>query len=85
MAYRVEFTSRAAKELSALPSLMQKRMGARIDALMIDPRPPASRKLHAAEELYRLRVGDYRVIYRVQDKLVVITIIRIGHRRDVYR
>jgi len=85
MAYRVEFTARAAKEMANLTAAAQKRIAARIDALAIDPRPPVSRKLQGAEDLYRVRTGDYRVIYQVQDRLLVVTVIRIGHRRDVYR
>jgi mRNA interferase RelE/StbE len=57
----------------------------RIDALALDPRPPASKKLPGGEDLYRIRVGDYRVIYQVQARIVVVTVIRIGHRRDIYR
>lgn len=85
MAYRVEFTSRAARDLAALPTLTQKRIAARIDALALDPRPSASKKLHGGEDLYRIRVGDYRMIYQVQARIVVVTVIRIGHRRDIYR
>jgi mRNA interferase RelE/StbE len=85
VAYRIELTSRAARQFAELEAPLQKRIGARIDALAKDPRPPSSRKLVGSDDLYRIRVGDYRVIYRIEDRVVLITVIRIGHRRDVYR
>ncbi len=85
MAYRIELTSRAARQFAELEAPLQKKIGARIDALGRDPRPPISRKLVGSDDLYRIRVGDYRVIYRIEDRVVLITVIRIGHRRDVYR
>ena len=85
MAYRIELTPQAAKQLATLERQTLKRIAARIDALAGDPRPANARKLSAKEGLYRIRVGDYRVIYRIVDRMVLVTIIRIGHRRDVYR
>lgn len=85
MSYRVELTARAAKQLEALPQLFRKKVGARIDALAKQPRPSNSKKLTDRDNLYRLRVGDYRVIYQIEDRIVLITVIRIGHRRDLYR
>ena len=85
MAYRIELTPQAAKQLASLERQTLKRIAARIDALAEDPRPASARKLSAKEGLYRIRVGDYRVIYRIVDRIVLVTIIRIGHRRDVYR
>ena len=85
MAYRIELTPQAAKQLAALERQTLKRIAARIDGLAEDPRPPSARKLSGKEGLYRIRVGDHRVIYRIVDRVVLVTIIRIGHRRDVYR
>lgn len=85
MAYRIELTPQAAKQLESLDRTTLKRVAARIDALADDPRPAGARKLAPRDNLYRIRVGDYRVIYRVLDRLILVTIIRIGHRRDVYR
>jgi mRNA interferase RelE/StbE len=83
--YRIEITTQAAKQLAALEPLTMKRVAARIDALAVEPRPPSARKLATKEGFYRIRVGDYRVIYQVADRRILVTIIRIGHRRDAYR
>jgi mRNA interferase RelE/StbE len=85
VAYRIELTTRAARQLEELEPRDRKRIAARIDALATDPRPASARKLAGSDDLYRIRAGDYRVIYRVQDRVVLITVIRIGHRRDIYR
>ena len=85
MAYRIELTTQATKQVAALDRLTLKRVAARIDALADEPRPPGARKLTANDNLYRIRVGDFRVIYRVLDRLILVTIIRIGHRRAIYR
>ena len=76
MAYRVEVLKTAAEELAALPKADQRRIAARIDALRDNPRPPGVPS--------RLRVGDYRVIYSIDGKRLVVLVIRIGHRKDVY-
>jgi mRNA interferase RelE/StbE len=83
--YRIEFTTRAARDLRALERPVLKRVAARIDALASDPRPPSSRLLAANERLYRIRVGDYRVIYEIEDRTVLVLIIRVGHRREIFR
>ena len=85
MAYRIEFTPRADREFRALEKSTQIRLARRIDALAEDPHPQGIKKLAGAEDLYRLRVGDYRIIYQVQGKRLVVLIVRIGHRADVYR
>ena len=61
------------------------RIVARIDALAQDPHPPGSRKLQGGTDEFRIRVGDYRVIYSVNDAAITIVVIRVGHRRDIYR
>jgi len=83
--YRIEFTTCAAKDLKALERPVLKRIAARIDALANDPRPPSAKLLAANERLYRIRVGDYRVIYEIEDRTVLVLIIRVGHRREIYR
>jgi mRNA interferase RelE/StbE len=74
----------AAKELDALPLQDRRRITRRVQALAEDPRPPGSEKLTGLE-LYRVRQGDYRILYEVADAAATVTIIRIGNRRDVYR
>jgi mRNA interferase RelE/StbE len=70
--------------LEKLPSDVQARILAAIDSLQDDPRPRGSKKLKGSEE-YRVRVGDYRVIYEIHEKTVVILIVRVSHRKDAYR
>ena len=84
MAYKIEFVPRALKELAAIPETDQTRIAKRIDALAENPRPPQCRKLRGAEDVFRIRSGDYRVIYVVADKVVTVTVVRVGHRRDIY-
>jgi len=85
MPYTIEFTTSGAREFKALERPIQRRVATRIDALARDPFPPGSKKLQGEPDHYRIRVGDYRVIYRVEGKRVAILIVKIGHRRDVYR
>jgi mRNA interferase RelE/StbE len=83
--YRVEITPAAQRELSKLPKKVQKRIDKRIQALAENPRPPGSKKLEAEDDFHRIRVGDYRIVYQIKDKLLLVLVIRIGHRREVYR
>ena len=83
--FRVELARRAERALLALPAEFSARIEARIDALVRDPRPSGAKKLAGDEELYRLRVGDYRVLYQVRDRVLVVLVVDVGHRREVYR
>jgi mRNA interferase RelE/StbE len=85
VSYTVEFLPSAQRELAALPKDVQRRIANRIDALREDPRPPGVKQLQGVERLYRLRVGDYRVIYSIEGRRLVIVVVKVGHRRDVYR
>jgi mRNA interferase RelE/StbE len=85
VSYRILFTPRAERDLSALPERDRARLARRIDGLATDPRPSSAKKLSGAEDLYRLRSGDYRVIYLIENRIVTVTIVRVGHRRDIYR
>jgi mRNA interferase RelE/StbE len=64
---------------------LQIRLGRRIDSLAENPRPQGIKKLSSEEDKYRLRVGDYRIIYQIREKSLLVLIVRIGHRSDVYR
>ena len=68
MAYHVTFSPRARRELGNLPRAVQVRIKPRIDALADEPRPPGVKKLSGESELYRIRVGDYRVLYAIEDE-----------------
>jgi mRNA interferase RelE/StbE len=82
--YSVGIKRSAAKELDELPLKDRRRVIERIRALAADPRPRACEKL-SGEAKYRLRQGDLRILYEINDDLPAVTIVRIGHRRDVYR
>ncbi|MGH9229554.1 MAG: type II toxin-antitoxin system RelE family toxin [Acidimicrobiales bacterium] len=83
--YKVEIARRAIRSLRDLPRREQQRVRAAIDLLADDPRPPGCRKLTGEENAYRVRVGDYRIVYEVLDDRLLIHVVRVGHRRDVYR
>jgi mRNA interferase RelE/StbE len=85
MTYQIEFVKQAAKQLRALPAQEQERLQPKIDALVTEPRPIGAIKLAGEESLYRIRVGDYRIIYSIQDDQLLVLVVKIGHRRDVYR
>lgn len=85
MTWQIEIKRSARKALLSLPSMMQRRLGERIDALADEPRPPGARKLAGSDIQYRIRVGDYRILYEIHDNRLVINVIKIGHRREVYR
>lgn len=82
--YRVEFTTAAAKEIRKLDPRIRRRILAGISELEREPRPSGVRKLAGYENAWRIRVGDYRVLYEVVDAQVLVTVVRVAHRRDVY-
>ncbi len=82
--YKLLIKSSAAKELEVTPRKERDRIIAKIQGLAANPRPPGSGKL-SGEEKYRLRQGDYRVLYSIQDAGMTVTIVKIGHRREIYR
>jgi mRNA interferase RelE/StbE len=85
LAYRIEFTPRAERDFKSLDGSIRGRIKQRIDSLAENPYPSGIKKIEGEEELYRLRVGDYRILYQVKSKILLVLIVRIGHRRDVYR
>ena len=85
MRYVLEFTASAIREFRNLDKQLQRRITEKVTALCEDPFPPGSKKLKAQRDHFRIRVSDYRVIYRIDGKRVAIVIVRIGHRREVYR
>ena len=83
--YKVFIKKAAAKELETVGSRKdRRRLVERIRALAKDPRPPGCQKLSGSEK-YRIRQGDYRIVYTIQDDRLIILVIRIAHRREVYR
>jgi mRNA interferase RelE/StbE len=85
MLYKVEFTPAAARQIKKLSPLIQKRIISRIEILATNPRPGNVKKLEGEDNLYRLPAGEYRIIYQIQDKILLVLVVKIGHRREVYR
>lgn len=83
--YRVQVSRRAIKALRSLPRQEQQRIRAAIDLLSAQPRPPGCVALAGQESAYRVRVGNYRIVYEIHDAVLLIQVVRIGHRRAVYR
>jgi mRNA interferase RelE/StbE len=83
--YAIVFRTSALKELDRLPEQVASRAARAIEALSATPRPPGSVKLAGSSNEYRIRVGDYRVVYVVEDGRRQVQIGRIRHRKDVYR
>ena len=82
--YVVELTTAAAREVRKLDPSIRRRIIARLQELETDPRPPGVRKLAGFDDAWRVRVGDYRILYEVRDDVVLVTVFRVAHRRDVY-
>ena len=85
MAYKILFTPAADKQLSKLPLNARVVIKRSIDELADNPRPHGVEKLSGGGREYRIRAGDYRVLYVIRDDVLVVVIIKMGHRRDVYR
>ena len=85
MTYRIEVTPAAQRDLTKLPKDVLHRIDVHILALAENPYPAGAKKLQGGEELFRIRVGDYRIIYRVERHRLVILVVRVGHRREIYR
>ena len=81
--YRISIKRSAAKEIERIAPKDQKRIVEKIRSLRDNPRPPGSKKL-SGQEKYRIRQGDYRILYQIEDGELIIVVVRVGHRRDVY-
>ncbi len=85
MRYRGQFTSSAARQGDRLADAVRARLDSKILHLQVNPRPPGVVKLAGTDDLYWVRVGNYRIIYRVYDDVLLVLIVKIAHRRDAYR
>ena len=85
MKYTVRLNARVGKVLDSLPPDMRRRIVRRLEAMEDNPRPQGVEKLAGVDDLYRVRVGTYRIVYAIRDRELVVIAVRIGHRRDVYR
>jgi len=82
--YSVRFKKSVSKDLRAVPKQDVRRILKRIDMLADDPRPTGSEKL-STQELYRIRQGRYRILYEIQDAVLIVIVVKVGKRSDVYR
>ncbi len=85
MAYRIEFSRQAERQFRELPRKEQERLRGKIDRLCEVPYPKEAKKLAGEEGLYRIRSGDYRMIYSVEDDVLIVLVLKIGHRKEIYR
>lgn len=84
MAYHVEFTRPAQKEFEKLDPVVKQRVSDEVVGLESDPRPPGCKALKGHKAVYRIRVGKFRVIYEIRDRVLLVLVVRIAKREDVY-
>ncbi|MBI3650717.1 MAG: type II toxin-antitoxin system RelE/ParE family toxin [Acidobacteria bacterium] len=85
MIYTIEFTSKAERQFKKLPEQLQKKLTPKLDALAKTPRPSGIKKLEGGEDLYRIHIGDYCFIYQIQDDQLILLVIKIGDRKEIYK
>ena len=85
MAHRIELAPRAKRDLKKLPVDVRRRIAPHIDALGQNPRPPGVVKLSGEESTYRIRVGEYRIVYEIRDDILLVTVVKVKPRREAYR
>jgi mRNA interferase RelE/StbE len=83
--YQVFFKPSVDRQLHKLPTDVQRRIVRAVGELAFDPRPVGVVKLAGVENLWRIRIGDYRVVYEIHDAQLIVLVLRMAHRRDVYR
>ena len=85
LVYTIEIAPAAERAIKKLPADVRKRIFKSLISLERDPRPHKVKKLSGELGLYRLRIGDYRIVYQVKDAVLVVVVVKVGHRREVYR
>ena len=83
--YKVTVKKSAAKAISKLPKNVSNRLIPVIKKLGEEPRPAGAKKLQDREDLWRIRAGDYRVVYAIEDTIKIVDVVQVAHRRDIYR
>jgi len=84
MTYRIALSPMAARQLRKLDAQVRRRIQAALDLLAEQPRPPSATRLLGGAGEWRVRTGDYRIVYEIEDERLSILVLRIGHRREVY-
>lgn len=85
MTYRIELSPAAARQLRKLDAPARRRIRAVVELLAQEPRPAGAKKIVGGDGEWRVRTGDYRVIYEVRDGVLLVLVLAVGHRRDIYR
>ena len=85
MTYRITLAPPAARQLGKLDPQARRRIQAALELLATDPRPPAATLLVGGSGEWRVRTGDYRIIYEIEDDRLLVLVLRVGHRREIYR
>jgi mRNA interferase RelE/StbE len=85
VAYTVFILPAALKVLQDLPKKDREKVRDRIDGLAQNPRPPGVKRLHGGERYYRIRAGDYRILYSIEEAKLLVLVVKVGNRRDVYK
>jgi mRNA interferase RelE/StbE len=84
--YQIEFARKVEKQLKTIPLSIREKIFDRIEALKKNPRPASCEKLQGSEtDLFRIRQGDYRIVYTIEDKKLAILVVRVVHRKEVYK
>ena len=84
MTHSVEFAPLARRQMKKLPREIQMRIIERVEELASNPRPAGVKKLVSEDNLYRVRVGEYQAVYQIRDRELIVLIVKVGHRREVY-
>ena len=84
MIYRVEVAAAAVRQLRKLDRPAQRRVQAAIELLAVEPRPNGAKKLVGGDSEWRVRTGDYRIVYEIHDNVLLVLVIAVGHRREIY-
>ncbi|AFZ02223.1 type II toxin-antitoxin system RelE family toxin [Calothrix sp. PCC 6303] len=85
MSYEVEIAPAAKRQIKKLPIDVQQKVVAKLEELAFEPRPDGVKKLEGSDNLYRVRLEKYRIIYEIQDSFLLVTVVKVKHRRDAYR
>ena len=85
MTYRIEFAPAAVRQLRKLDPVGRRRIQAAVELLSTEPRPNGAKKLVGGKGEWRVRTGDYRIIYEIHERRLVVLVLVLGHRREVYR
>ena len=84
MSYRIEVAPAAVRQLRRLDRVAQRRVQAAIELLAGEPRPSGAKKLVGGDSEWRVRTGDYRIVYEIHDNVLLILVVAVGHRRDIH-